>query len=380
MTPRACFVAVFNRAKFSVLLGLIVLAAVAADAAERPNILLVMADDVGWEAFGCYGGEDYQTPRLDDLAARGVRFAHCYSTPICTTSRVQIMTGKYNLRNYTHFGYLDPDEPTFGQLLRSAGYRTAIAGKWQLNGLYNSLPGHDDPSRVADAGFDEYCLWQVTQGKQTGGERYWSPLLETHKGPRSAVDNDGLYGPDLMSDFLCEFMTRDDDRPFFAYYPMVLVHSPFVPTPASIGDGKKSNKPGESPDSPKTNFAAMVEYMDAIVGRLVDTLDEAGKLDNTLILFTADNGTNRKLTSRWNGRDIKGGKGTTPDAGTHVPLIAYWRGRGPTGVVTDDLVDFTDFYPTLAEAAGATPPDGHTFDGVSFLPRIRGETATPRDW
>ena len=105
--------------------------------AQRPNIVLIMADDVSWECFSCYGAEDYKTPHLDALAAKGIRFNHCYSTPICTTSRVKIMTGKYNFRNYTHFGYLQPEEKTFAQLLKSAGYKTAIAGKWQLSGLYH---------------------------------------------------------------------------------------------------------------------------------------------------------------------------------------------------------------------------------------------------
>ena len=100
---------------------------------SRPNIILIMADDVSWECFGSYGAEDYETPHIDALAAKGIRFDNCYSTPICTPSRVKIMTGQYNFRNYTHFGYLNPKDKTFGHLLQSAGYKTAIAGKWQLN-------------------------------------------------------------------------------------------------------------------------------------------------------------------------------------------------------------------------------------------------------
>ncbi|MEK6250201.1 MAG: sulfatase-like hydrolase/transferase, partial [Planctomycetales bacterium] len=148
-----------------------------------PNVILIMADDVSWEAIGCYGAEDYKTPHIDALAANGIRFDHCYSTPICTTSRVQIMTGKYNFRNYKYFGYLDPEEQTFGHLMQQAGYKTAIAGKWQLNGLYNSLPGHDDAIRPQKTGFDESLLWQVTTGTGggKGGERFWSPPLE-HNG------------------------------------------------------------------------------------------------------------------------------------------------------------------------------------------------------
>ena len=99
-------------------------------ATEKPNIILVMADDVSWECFGCYGAEDYKTPNLDRLATEGLRFTHCYSTPICTPSRVKLMTGQYNFRNYTHFGYLNPKDKTFGHLLQEAGYKTAIAGEW----------------------------------------------------------------------------------------------------------------------------------------------------------------------------------------------------------------------------------------------------------
>ena len=203
-------------------------------AAERPNIVLVMADDVSWEAFGCYGAEDYETPNIDALAAKGIRFEHCYSTPICTPSRVMIMTGKYNFRNYTHFGYLNPQEKTFGNLLQEAGYRTAVAGKWQLNGLYNNLPGYDDNTRPFKVGFDEYCLWQLTKGKQVG-ERFWSPPLEQNGKFISAEENNGKYGPDIFCDFICDFMHRNREQTFFAYYPMVLVHDPFVPTPDTIG-------------------------------------------------------------------------------------------------------------------------------------------------
>ena len=149
-------------------------AGTAADA-PQPNIILIMADDIGWECFSDYGGEDYKTPHLDSMAAQGVRFENCYSTPICTTSRVKLMTGRYNFRNYTHFGYLHPQEKTFGQMLKQAGYKTAIAGKWQLNGLYHKAPGHLDSSRPIKAGFDEYCLWQVTKGKKArndSGVRY----------------------------------------------------------------------------------------------------------------------------------------------------------------------------------------------------------------
>ena len=355
-------------------------------ALDRPNIVLIMADDVGWEAFPAYGGEDCRTPCLDAIAAEGIRFEHCYATPLCTTSRVQIMTGLYNFRNYTHFGYLDPEQRTFAHLAREAGYATAVAGKWQLNGIYNGLPGSGERDRPVTLGFDEYSLWQLTVGKgigEGGGERFWSPPIETNGRFATIEENRGRYGPDLFCDFLCDFMERHRDRPFLVYYPMTLVHDPFVPTPRTIGDaprGQAANREPREPAEKKANFVAMVEYMDEIVGRLVDRIDALGLGANTLVLFTADNGTNRKIVSRWRGEDIRGGKGGLTDTGTRVPLFARWTGTAPAGTVVEDLVDFTDFLPTVTEAIGAGTGEAVSVDGRSFLPRLRGEPGNPRRW
>lgn len=351
-------------------------------AADKPNIILIMADDVSWECFSCYGAEDYKTPNIDALAANGIRFRHCYSTPICTTSRVQLMTGKYNFRNYTHFGYLNPQEKTFARLLKTAGYQTAIAGKWQLNGLSYHAKGNQDASRPIKAGFDEYCLWQLTQPKLKG-ERFWSPVLEQNGKILTKEDTHEQFGPDIMADFVCDFIKRKKDESFFIYYPAVLVHSPFVPTPDTIGKGSRTHDANKMPKDQverKANFVAMVQYLDKIVGKIVKEVDDAGQLENTIIMFTADNGTHVSLTSRWKGREIKGGKGNTTDMGTHVPFVASWKGKSPKGRILDDLVDFTDFYPTLAQAAGVKLGEDDLIDGVSFLPQLRGERGTPRDW
>ncbi len=354
-------------------------------AQEKPNVILIMADDVSWECFGVYGAEDYRTPNIDALAAGGVRFNHCYSTPICTPSRVKIMTGKYSFRNYTHFGYLPPKEKTFGQMMQAAGYQTAIAGKWQLNGLYHGAEDGQDNTRPNKAGFDEYCLWQVTKQKKGpgGGERFWSPPLEHNGKFLTSEDNANQFGPDIMSDFVCDFIRRKRDEPFFVYYPTVLVHNPFVPTPDTIGDaprGHEANKPPKSKAAQKENFVAMVNYMDKIVGKIVSAVEEAGKLDNTIIIFTADNGTNKSITSLWNGQQIHGGKGGTKDMGTHVPMVVSWKGHTPSGVVLDDLIDFTDFYSTFADAAGVSLGADDPIDGRSFLPQLMGEKGDPRDW
>ena len=356
-----------------------------ANAKRLPNVVLIMADDVSWECFGCYGAEDYQTPNIDALAAKGVKFNHCYSTPLCTPSRVKMMTGKYNFRNYTHFGYLNPEEKTFGQVMQAAGYKTAIAGKWQLNGLYHEAEGCRDNTRPYKAGFDEYCLWQLTQRitKTEGSERFWSPLLEQNGKILSQEDNEGKYGPDIMSDFICDFIEENKGQPFFAYYPTVLVHNPFVPTPDNIGSlprTAEANKAPKSKATQKENFVAMVNYLDKIVGEIVKKLEETGQIDNTIIMFTADNGTNRGITSTWNGQQIKGGKGNTTDMGTHVPLVAYWKGHTPKGVVSDDLIDFTDFYKTIADAAKVKLKEDDPIDGYSFLPQLKGRKDITRDW
>ncbi|WP_182865163.1 sulfatase-like hydrolase/transferase [Rhodopirellula sp. JC639] len=360
--------------------------ALAREIGDKPNVILIMADDVSWEAFSCYGAEDYSTPHIDALAADGVRFTHCYSTPICTPSRVKLMTGKYNFRNYTHFGYLDPKEKTFGHLMQAAGYKTAIAGKWQLNGLYNQLPGHDDSTRPQQAGFDESYLWQVTTGKQIkegGGERFWSPPLERNGRMQTVQDNRGKYGPDLLCDFICDFMQRNQHDPFFVYYPMMLVHDPFVQTPDTIGDAPRDQSANKAPKNKaqrKENFVAMVHYMDKIVGRIVAKVRQLDQLENTIVIFTADNGTNTSISSRWNGQMIRGGKGGMTDMGTHVPMVASWKGTTPPGTVLDDLIEFTDLFPTLAAASGQTLGADDPIDGRSFLPQLRGETGNPRQW
>jgi len=196
-------------------------------------------------------------------------------------------------------------------------------------------------------------------------------------------DNAGKYGPDLLCDFLCDFMERNRTKPFFVYYPMVLVHNPFVKTPDTIGDDPRTQAANKAPKNKrqqKENFVAMVEYMDKIVGRLVKKVESIGQEENTIILFTADNGTNRSITSRWNGLDIKGGKGGMKDMGTHVPLVAAWPGRSPTGVVCNDLVDFTDMYPTFADAAGVSLGKDDPVDGCSFLPQLSGENGETREF
>lgn len=345
------------------------------EAERRPNIILIMADDMGYECLGTYGSASYQTPNLDKLAENGVRFEHCYAQPLCTPSRVEIMTGKHNFRNYTDFGYLDPREKTFANLLKDAGYSTCIAGKWQLNGISGQKkPGWNDVTRPNQFGFDEYCLWQLHNGRSEG-ERYANPLIIQNGRPLPR-DNDA-YGPDIFSRFILDFIDRKKDQPFFIYYPMALVHDPFVPTPHSKDWPDRSLRYRTD----TSYFRDMMSYADRIVGGIVDKLEQSGLAENTLVIFTGDNGTNRNITSKMrDGRVILGGKGTMTDAGTRVPLIACWKGKSPAGKVNSDLVDFTDFLPTLAEAAQMPVPKDFIADGQSFLPQILGKRGKPKDY
>ncbi len=327
----------------------------------RPNIVLLMADDFGYECLGANGGTSWATPNLDRLAATGMRFRHCYSQPLCTPSRVQMMTGIYNVRNYTRFGVLPKTETTFANLLQAAGYRTCVVGKWQLQG---------DPVHF---GFSEYCLWQMNRLP----ERYPNPGLEINGQP---VDyHDGEYGPDLVSDHACDFIRRNADQRFLLYYPMILTHCPFCPTPDS-DDWDPANAGSPTYKGDVRYFGDMVSYMDKLVGKLVSQLEQSGVRENTLFIFTGDNGTDKPVVSRMDQRDVAGGKRSMTDAGTRVPLVVNWPGHVAAGQVSDELVDFSDFLPTLCDVAGASVPDSRSIDGRSFLPQLRGQPGTPREW
>ncbi len=335
--------------------------AAAPDAPKKPNIIVIMADDFGYECVTANGGESYRTPNLDRLAATGMRFEHCHVQPLCTPTRVQLMTGRYNIRNYLNFGTLLPSETTFAQVLKKAGYATAICGKWQL-GQGKDLPQH--------FGFEQSLLWQHTRRPP----RYANPGLELNGVVKDF--NNGEYGPKLVNDFALDFIAKNKDKPFFLYYPMIFTHDPFQPTPDSANWDPKAM--GESVNRATKHFADMTAYMDKMIGRIVAKLDEQGIRDNTLLIFLGDNGTHKTITSRFKGDDYKGGKGTTTAHGTHVPLIASWPAKMKEARVNSDLISSVDIFPTICNAAGATVPAD--IDGQSFLSQLHGEKGKPREW
>jgi arylsulfatase A-like enzyme len=328
---------------------------------ERPNVLVILADDAGLEAFGCTGAEDVSTPNIDRLAAEGLLFTNAFSQPLCTPSRVKLLTGQSNLRNYVHFSILKPGERTFAHMARDVGYATGIAGKWQLYGAEHNGNWAFQGQRPEESGFDRWCLWQV----ETLGNRYWGPSLEIDG--ELEVFDEALYGPDLCVDWLLEFMTAERDGPFLAYYPSCLPHSPYRRTPHSPEDA--SGK--------RTHFIAMVEYLDHLVGRLRAGLEEAGLSENTWIVFTSDNGTDDALALTFAGEEFQGGKSHSTDAGTRVPLVVWGAPLAEPGRISDDLVDFSDLYPTLRDWCASE--EASALDGRSFAPQAAGLPGEPRE-
>ena len=359
---------------------------------RRPNIVLIMSDDLGYEVIGSNGGTSYKTPVLDDMAATGARFENAHVQPLCTPTRVQLMTGKYNFRNYIGFGLMAPDEKTFGHIFSDAGYKTCISGKWQLYSYRfpeeEGAETRGTGQKLEDAGFDEYCVWHAHHTEQKGS-RYKDPVI--YQNGSYLTDTDGKLGDDIFADYAIDFMERNKDEEFFIYFPMALTHRPFEPM---LGDpeydsfepepnktlGALSRDSDDWGDDPR-HYKSMVEYHDKIIGRVNAKLHELGIADNTLVIYVGDNGSPQEVCSIVHDHtEICGGKSLTVDRGTHVPLICSWPGTIASGSVPKDLVDSSDFLPTILDAAGITPPDDYFMDGRSFLPQLKGDKGNPRDW
>lgn len=339
-----------------------------------PNLVLVMADDLGPEWISSYGADGIETPNIDKLAQEGILFRNAYSMPQCTPTRVTLLTGQYPFRHgwTSHWDvprwgagcHFDPDRnTTFAKVLRDSGYATAIAGKWQINDF------RVQPQVLARHGFDEWAVWTGGEGgNPPSHERYWNPYVFTSQSKSRTYD--GAFGPDLFNDFLIDFVDRHSDRPMLIYYPMVLTHGPLVRTPHEPFATTRMER-----------HRAMVRYTDYLVGKLVSALDEAGVRQNSIVIFTTDNGTSKAITGRLDGRLVQGGKASLTENGPRQPFIVNGPGLVPAGVETDALTDFTDLFPTLCELAGASLPENLALDGRSLAGVLLGkELQGPRDW
>ena len=342
-------------------------ASVQAADARRPNIVFIFSDDNGIDGIGCYGSDRAKklTPNIDALAASGMRFDRCYATPLCGPSRCVLMTGRHGFRTggLTNQSAGKPsyrDEPSMATILKQAGYVTGMAGKWRQMS--------DAPS---DWGFDEYITDPTASG--------WFWKNSYTKNGQEVTTEKEVYYPDVASDFALDFIRRHKDQPFYFYLSEHLIHGPILRTP----DSKEGATPQQLYDD-------NLKYLDKTVGKVVAELDKLGLRENTVILFSADNGTSRvgytaehdpnKSTGTIGGHHVHGQKGSLTEGGSRVALVANWKETLPGGLVRNDLIDFTDLLPTFAELAGAKLPSGVKFDGQSFAPQLRGEAGAPREW
>jgi len=345
--------------------------------------VLIMGDDVSPDMYGCYGARDAKTPTLDRWAEAGVMFKSAWASALCCPARAQIMTGCYATRTgFWSNGFAIPQEdgsndlfkffPSFGKLMQNAGYATAVAGKWHIGGAE-----HQDHPRV---GFDEYCMWEGQKEldqlpgkpKHTGGwendttpSRYWHPcIVKNHEKMPTKPDD---YGPALFTDFLCDFMERSvkAGKPFLAYYPMVAPHGTRTGTPTSPLYGEPGDNQGDKAENAK-RFRALNDYIDVLVARLEQKARDLGVFDNTIFIFTSDNGT--AVTAKSRG----------VERGCRVPFIAYGPAVKQRGA-TSEICDLADILPTLLDFAGATVPTADAVDGRSLKPFLTGQTDTHRD-
>ncbi len=352
-----------------------------------PNIVLLVADDLGWTDLGAYGSTYYETPYIDSLAREGLKFSAAYANPNCAPTRAALMTGRYSprtgiytvgsgdrgldefrlLRAVENKTTLALDEVTFAERLQAAGYRTAQMGKWHLG---------EGPNRPEAQGFDVSIAGNAS-GSPRGG--YFSPF----KNPQLPDGPEGEHLTDRLAAEAVEFITANQDQPFLLYLPFYSVHTPIQAKPELTEKyAAKTTVAGHR--NPK--YAAMIETLDSAVGRVLGALDDLALADNTVVMFYSDNGglggyaragvDAREVTDN---APLRGGKGMLYEGGVRVPLIVRWPGVTPPSATAIDPVMCVDFFPTLLEIAGVRPGGDREIDGRSFLSVIRtGRSLEPR--
>ncbi len=339
----------------------------------KPNIVFLLADDLGYGNLGCYGQRRIRTPNIDRLAAEGMRFTDAYAgSTVCAPSRCALMTGLHTGHCRTR-GNKAPDLPlrpqdiTVTELLKRAGYRTGLFGKWSLGNI--GTPGH--PTRK---GFDEWFGFF----NQSHAHTYYPEALVDNDTIRMLPANMGLpheYAPDVILERGLAFLRNPDPRPFFVQFAFNIPHANNE-MGRDTGNGMEVPSPepytAENWPPPDKNFAAMVTRLDTAVGKIVDTLREPGRAGNTLIIFTSDNGPHRE-----GGHDpdffddngpLRGIKRDLYEGGIRVPFIACWPGRIQAGSESAQPIAFWDFLPTACQLAHVPVPGG--LDGISYLPTL----------
>ena len=346
--------------------------------AKLPNIIFIMADDMGYGDLGCYGQKKIKTPSIDQLAAEGTRFTQCYAgSTVCAPSRSVLMTGRHtgHTRVRGNFGKvggvgpqkrvpLEPEDITVAEVLKRAGYVTGITGKWGL--------GEPDTTGVPNRqGFDEWFGYL----NQRNAHSYYPPYLWRNERKFILEGNqDGrrnLYSHDLFTKFAFDFISNYKDQPFFLYLPYTIPHAKYeIPSTQPY-----TNKPW--PQDEKVH-AAMITRMDSDVFRIMALLKELDIDKQTLVFFCSDNGA----ANRWEGifdssGQLRGRKRDLYEGGIRTPMIVRWPGKVPVGTNTDAVWYFADVLPTLAEIAGTNPPSG--IDGIGILPTLLGRKQKTHD-
>ena len=341
---------------FIILLGCIIVACTQADDINQPNVIVIFVDDMGYGDLSCYGSELIKTPRLDRMAEEGARFTDFYAAAsICTPSRAALLTGSYPQRaglymginpkrpQHKHLG-LHPDEETIPELLREVGYATLAIGKWHL--------GTDRVFNPLNHGFDEY--FGMPHNFLHSPEIWDGYEVVQKKGNLARIT--GLY-----TDRVLDFIERKKDEPFFIYLAHTYPHGPLVPNPKFKGKSEAGK------------YGDVIEELDWSTGAILDKLDALGLAENTLVLFTSDNGAVPTFVEKYNSSGpLTGSKYTSWEGGQREPFIAYWPGRIPAGQVVDELATTMDILPTVVELAGAELPENE-IDGKDIWPLLSGE-------
>jgi len=345
---------------------------------ERPNIIFIMADDLGYGDLGCYGQKKILTPNIDKLASEGIRFTQAYAGgPVCTPSRSVLMTGLHNGHtpardNIPHYHtYLMEDDVTIAEMLQKADYRCGGVGKW-------SLGDNGTVGCATNQGFD---MWFGYLNQDHAHYYYTEYLDDSYRVENDCqfelpgnTESQEHYSHHLIAERALQFIRDAHDDTFFLYAAFTLPHFS-----AQLEDEDRFTVPSTDPytdkdwDEQSKKYAAMVHMLDQDVGRIVDLVDELCLTENTLIVFTSDNGGHSIL---WDGFDtngpLRGYKRDLTEGGIRVPFIARWPGKIPAGAISDEIIAFQDVMPTFAELAGVKKPEN--IDGISVVPALMGGT------
>ncbi|MHC4153557.1 MAG: sulfatase [Planctomycetota bacterium] len=344
-------------------------------AKRKPNIVFILADDLGWAELGCYGNRFNETPNIDRLAAKGMRFTQAYaSAPVCSPYRASLMTGQYPARvgmtNYLQpddANHLSTDYTTIAEMLKSAGYATGIIGKWHLTGYASSGVEEFPP---AMHGFDESI---VSENRGIGGGSYFHPYHFNPDIARRLPDREFLT--DRQNLEAVEFIERHHSHPFFLYLSHYAVHTRLVGKPELVEKYSQGPDAGKGKKAPRNNvhLAAQLESIDEGVGMIMERLEQLGLAENTIVVFTSDNGGESRVTTN---APLREGKSTLYEGGIRVPLIIGWPERIKARSVCNTPTSNVDFYPTFTQLTGAEIETTHKTDGVSIAPLLKNPNAS----